>query len=77
MKITLSLLLALFSIHTGSAQLITGAVDRTIYTDSATYSVPTEPGFTYSVTLNNAPVAAGVTNVVSVMDYYELDARRT
>ncbi|HUS36909.1 MAG TPA: hypothetical protein VM680_16310, partial [Verrucomicrobiae bacterium] len=46
-------------------------------TDSATYSVPTEPGFTYSVTLNNAPVAAGVTNVVSVMDYYELDARRT
>lgn len=77
MKITLSLLLALFSIDTAPAQLITGVVDRTIYTDTATYSVATQAGFSYVVTLNNAPVAAGVTNVVNVMDYYELDARRT
>jgi hypothetical protein len=77
LKHTLSVLLALLSIWTASGQLITGVVDRTIYTDSATYSVATEPGFTYAVTLNSAPVAAGITNVVTVMDYYELDARRT
>jgi hypothetical protein len=77
LKITLWLLLALFSFRTASAQLITGVVDRTIYTDTVTYSVATQPGFSYVVTLNNTPVVAGVTNVVTVMDYYELDARRT
>lgn len=64
-------------VATASAQLITGVADRTIYTDSATYAVPMQPGFTYDVTLNDAPVAAGVTNVINVMDYYELAARQT
>ncbi len=77
MKRFVAALLAIIGITTAPAQLITGVTDRGIYTDTASYGVPTQPGFTYEVTLNDVPVAAGVTNVVTVMDYYELAARQT
>ena len=59
-------------ITTAQAQFITGVVDRTIYTDSATFTVNTNAGFAYEVMLNDAPVPAGVSRVVNVMDFYEL-----
>lgn len=59
------------------AQLVVGVTDRGVYTDSATFTVPTEAGFTYEVTLDDVAVAAGAAQVVSVMDYHELAVRRT
>lgn len=56
---------------------IQGVADRTTYTDSAAFRVVTNAGFTYEVTLNGLPVAAGVTHTVTVMDYYDLAVRRT
>ena len=61
------------------AQTVTiqGIADRTVYDDSAAFRVVTNAGFTYEVTLNGAPVPAGVTNTVGVMDYYDLAVRQT
>ena len=56
---------------------ITGVADRTSYTDSATFQVVAQPGFTYKVTLNGKPVAAGVSQTVTTMDYYDLAVSRT
>jgi hypothetical protein len=56
---------------------IQGVLDRTTYTDSAAFRVVTNAGFTYEVTLNGRPIAAGVTNNVGVMDYYDLAVRQT
>ncbi len=61
----------------GRAQLIVGVSDRASYTDSVSFNVPTNSGFTYQVTLNGVPVAAGVSHVLNRMDYYDLFARRT
>lgn len=58
------------------AQLINGVADRGVYTDSISFNVPVLAGYTYEVTLNGAPVAAGVSHVVNRMDYYDLAARR-
>src|SRR5688572_10659810 len=54
---TFAVWLCALSIH---AQLINGVSDRVVYTDQASFSVPTNAGFTYQVTLNGMPVAAGV-----------------
>jgi hypothetical protein len=59
------------------AQLISGVTDRITYTDSATFTVATNVGFTYAVTLNGAPIAAGVSQTITRMDYYDLVAQRT
>jgi len=61
------------------AQTVTieGVADRANYRDSAAFRVVTNAGFTYEVTLNGAPVPAGVTNRVLIMDYYDLAVRRT
>jgi hypothetical protein len=61
------------------AQTLTvqGVADRANYRDSATFRIVADPGFTYLATLNGVPVPAGVSNTVSVMDYYDLVVRRT
>src|SRR2546423_3932753 len=56
---------------------IDGVTDKTTYTDSASFRVQTNAGYTYEVTLNGQPMPAGVFNTVSTMDYYDLFVRRT
>ena len=58
------------------AQLINGVADRVVYTDQASFSIPTNTGYTYEVTLNGMPVAAGVTHTITRVDYYDLFVRR-
>jgi hypothetical protein len=77
MKAISLLLLSLSLAFNAQAQLISGVTDRTSYTDVATFNVPTNTGFTYEVTLNGAPVPAGVSQSVRRMDYYDLVAKRT
>ena len=62
-----------------SAQTLTidGVTDRSNFRDRVGFRVQTNVGFTYAVTLNGKPVPAGVTNVVDVMDYYDLVVGRT
>ena len=62
-----------------SAQTLTidGVTDRSNFRDRAAFRVQTNVGFTYAVTLNGKPVPAGVTNIVDVMDYYDLAVSRT
>jgi hypothetical protein len=71
--------LALLGIVSGARGQLTiqGVADRTSYTDSASFRVVTNVGFSYEVTLNGRPMPAGVTNTVGVMDYYDLAVRRT
>src|SRR5688500_4092759 len=76
MNIRLSTLAAWLLALSVYAQLITGVTDRMSYTDSASFSVPTNAGYTYEVTLNGLPVAAGVTHTITRMDYYDLFAQR-
>jgi hypothetical protein len=71
--ITLAGWVCALSVH---AQLITGVADRVVYTDQASFNVPTNAGFTYEATLNGMPVAAGVTHTITRSDYYDLFARR-
>src|SRR5215212_3714209 len=61
------------------AQTITidGLTDRTTYTDSVAFRVQTNAGFTYLATLNGTPIPVGVTNRVTIMDYYDLVVSRT
>lgn len=70
--------LALFATSVAAQTLtIDGVADRTTYNDSATFRVQTNAGFSYAVTLNGAPVPAGVSNTVTRMDYYDLLVTRT
>ncbi|HWN96179.1 MAG TPA: hypothetical protein VNT99_14180, partial [Methylomirabilota bacterium] len=55
---------------------IDGVTDRSTYNNSVTLRVQLSPGFNYNVTLNGAPIAAGVFHTVSKMDYYDLAVRR-
>src|SRR5687767_12485441 len=76
MNIRLSILavwLCALGVH---GQLVNGVSDRVVYTDQASFSVPTNAGYTYQVTLNGMPVAAGVTHTIRRVDYYDLFARR-
>jgi len=57
--------------------VINGVTDRTTYTGSAQFTVVTNVGFTYEVTLNGGPIAGGVQHVVDTMDYYDLAVQRT
>jgi len=70
---TLAAWLLALSVH---AQLINGVTDRMSYTDQASFTVPTNSGFTYEVMLNGTPLPAGVTHTIRRMDYYDLFARR-
>jgi len=56
---------------------IDGVTDRTTYNDSVSLRVQTNAGFSYAVTLNGMPIAAGVFHTVNRMDYYDLTVSRT
>jgi hypothetical protein len=77
LKRVLALSLPLVWALAAQAQLISGVTDRITYTDAATFNVATNAGYTYAVTLNGAPIAAGVSHTIRRMDYYDLVARRT
>ena len=57
--------------------VIDGLADRVTRTNSATFRVQTNAGFSYVVTLNGVAVPAGVFNTVTRMDYYDLLVTRT
>src|ERR1044072_2351868 len=57
--------------------VISGVTDKSTYTDSVTFTVQTNVGFTYAITLNGAPVTPGAPRVVNTADYYDLAVRRT
>src|SRR5262249_10212603 len=60
------------------AQLtVNGVSDKTVYTDKVTFTVPTQPGFTYLIHLNSNAVPVGVAVLVNQPDYYELYVQRT
>ncbi len=56
---------------------IEGVADRATYTDTASFRVVTNAGFSYGVTLNGAPLPAGVFHTITRMDYYDLAVTRT
>lgn len=61
-----------------SAQItISGVTDKSTYTDTASFTVVTQAGYSYCATLNNNPVPVGATVRTDRMDYYDLWAWRT
>ncbi len=68
--------LFVLSVHAQSIT-IDGLADRVTRTNSATFRVQTNAGFSYAATLNGVPVSAGVSNTVTKMDYYDLLVTRT
>ena len=56
---------------------VTGVADKTVYTDTATFTVVTQAGYRYAATLNGSPVAVGAAVTIQRMDYYDLWAWRT
>ncbi len=56
--------------------VINGVADRSYYTATAAFSVATNAGFTYAVTLDGVPAAAGVSVAVNQPDYHELLVQR-
>ena len=57
--------------------LIEGVTDKEVYTDRASFRVPSEPGYDYTVELNGDSVPTDVANQVDQAEYYELLVRRT
>ena len=78
-RLVFAALLLLAAVHSSLAQsiVIDGIADRANRTNSASFRVQTNAGFSYMVTLNGVPVPAGVTNTVTKMDYYDLLVTRT
>jgi hypothetical protein len=61
-----------------SAQItVNGITDRGNYGDTVTFTIITQPGYSYSALLNTNPVPAGVAVTVNRPDYYELHVTRT
>src|SRR5512135_1235301 len=56
---------------------VSGIADKAVYTDTATFTVVTQANYSYSATLNGAPVPTGMAGKVTRMDYYDLLAWRT
>ena len=56
---------------------INGVTDKTVYNDSATFTVVTQAGYNYSVLLDTNPVSAGTPVAVASVDYHELRVSRT
>ena len=56
---------------------ITGVADKATPNDTATLTVNTQAGYTYSATLNYQPVAVGVPVVITKPDFYELRVSAT
>ena len=61
-----------------SAQItVNGVADRGNYTDTVTFTVETQPGFTDSAFLNTNSIPTGVPVTVNRPDFYELRVFRT
>jgi hypothetical protein len=61
-----------------SAQItVNGITDRGNYSETVTFTIVTQPGYSYSAFLNSKPVPAGVAVTVNRPDYYELHVTRT
>ena len=71
------LILGAASYSTFAQITVSGIADKTVYTDSATFTVVTQAGYSFSATLNGAGVPAGTALKVTRMDYYDLMAWRT
>jgi hypothetical protein len=56
---------------------INGVTDKSTYTDTASFSVPSTAGYSQVAFLNNQPVSSDVTHVVNRADYYEVTVMRT
>lgn len=56
---------------------VSGIADKTVYKDTATFTVVTQAGYGFSATLNGAPVPVGTPVTITRMDYYDLRAWRT
>jgi len=56
---------------------INGIADRVTYTDTASFTVPVTPGYSYSVLLDGQRVPAVVANTVRKVDYHEVSVWRT
>lgn len=58
---------------------ISGVTDKSTYNNTATLTVNTQAGYTYSATLNYRPVPVGAAVLVNIPDFYELrvDATNT
>ena len=69
-------LLAFASIAQGQLT-INGVTDKTVYNDSATFTVVTQAGYNYSVLLDTNPAPAGTSVAVTSVDYHELRVSRT
>ena len=67
----------LFNFWVSAQILVNGVSDRATYTDSATFTVPAEAGYTYVISLNTNSVPPGVGRTITQPDYYELAIRRT
>src|SRR5687767_10969587 len=71
-------LLGLGGVISASAQItVNGIADRGNYPETATFTIVSQPGFSYSAFLNGNPVQAGVAVTVNRPDYYELHVTRT
>lgn len=56
---------------------VDGVATKTVYTDRASFRVPTEAGYDYRVLLDGSPAPAGVFVVVDRPDYHEIFVERT
>ena len=58
---------------------ISGVTDKSTYNNTATLTVNTQAGYTYSATVNYEPIIVGAAVVVNLPDFYELrvDATNT
>ena len=56
---------------------VTGILDKTVYNDSVTLNVVTEPGYTYALYLNGTNMAAGGAYTIRHPDFYQVQAFRT
>ena len=56
---------------------VNGLADKSVYVDQVSFSIPAEPGFSYSATLDGLPVPINTTNILSQVDYHQLLVQRT
>lgn len=66
-------------IHTTALSQIavTGLTDKTVYVDQVTFTVASQPGFTYEARLDGTPLPVGTQVSVNRVDYHELSVFRT
>jgi hypothetical protein len=76
-RIVLALALLWAALPLAAQFTINGVTDRSTYTETVTFSVVTQAGYSYSVLLGTNPLPAGVSHTLNRADYYELLAWRT